>query len=327
MSEDPYLAKLKEQARAAAPAAPPKPPAELPQPLPEAPAPPNRRRRSYRDRRALAFWQSEVVNDFIRRQISGDDQIAPASHFSEMLGDAHRNGSGVSLRAGDPQLESDLLRNRACRSLTILGGSAESLDYARARVPDDLRSKLLFEQVDPIKFSPPKPLTLVVANSALHRVPNPDALVERVNEWLTPGGMVYVDEFVGPNRFQWTDTQLEIVNQLLACLPDELRIDLAGERDELKNEIARPDLERFSRDHPTEAVASAEIKKALDTHLEPVSVRPYGGAIFHQLFARIMGNFVRRPEVVRLILELDAILTDRGVVESDYLWAAYRKPA
>ena len=40
-----------------------------------------------------------------------------------------------------------------------------------------------------------------------------------------------------------------------------------------------------------------------------------------------MGNFVRRPEVVRLILEFDAILTERGVIGSDYLWAAYRKPA
>nr|MDQ3725902.1 hypothetical protein [Actinomycetota bacterium] len=62
----------------------------------------------------------------------------------------------------------------------------------------------------------------------------------------------------------------------------------------------------------------------LDAHLEPITVKPYGGAIFHQLFARIMGNFARRPELVRLILEFDAILTDLGTVESDYLWAAYR---
>ncbi|HKO37302.1 MAG TPA: hypothetical protein VJU14_02930 [Solirubrobacterales bacterium] len=29
----------------------------------------------------------------------------------------------------------------------------------------------------------------------------------------------------------------------------------------------------------------------------------------------------------RLVLEFDAILTDLGAVESDYLWAAYRRPA
>ena len=182
-----------------------------------------------------------------------------------------------------------------------------------------------YEHADPLAFDPGEPVGLVVANSVLHRVEDPGAVVERLAGWLAPGGMVYVDEFVGPDRFQWTDTQLEIVNQLLSCLPEELRLDLAGERGEQKVEIARPDRERFARDHPNEAVASSRIREALDAHLEPVEVRPYGGAIFHQLFARIMGNFVRRPEVIRLILELDAILTDRDVVGSDYLWAAYRK--
>ena len=108
--------------------------------------------------------------------------------------------------------------------------------------------------------------------------------------------------------------------------PEELRVDLAGAGDKPKTEIGRPDREASSRDHPHEAVAGSRIRAALDARTEPVEARPYGGAVFHQLFARIMGNFVRRPELVRLILELDAILTDNGVVASDYLWAAYRRP-
>ena len=143
--------------------------------------------------------------------------------------------------------------------MTVLDSSAERLDYARARIPDELRQKVQFERGDPFEYAPAQPLALIVANSVLHRFADPAALVSRMADWLAPGGMVYVDEFVGPDRFQWTDAQLEIVNQLLACLPEELRLDLAGEPGVVKTEIGRPDLERFSRDHPSEAVASSRI--------------------------------------------------------------------
>ena len=66
------------------------------------------------------------------------------------------------------------------------------------------------------------------ANSYLHRVEDPAEVIGRIASWLTPDGMVYVDEFVGPDRFQWAETQIEIVNRLLSALPDELRMDLAG---------------------------------------------------------------------------------------------------
>ncbi len=193
------------------------------------------------------------------------------------------------------------------------------------RVPEDLRGKVEFAQADLLGYEPPEPPTVVVAVSALHRLPDPDAAVARIAQWLAPSGLLYVDEFVGPDRFQWTERQIEIVNRLLACLPEELRRDLSN-RGATKTEIGRPDPERFTRDHPTEAVSPTRIRPALDAHLAPVAIKPYGGAVFHQLFARIMGNFARRPELVRLILEFDAILTDLGAVESDYLWAAYRRP-
>ena len=323
-AEDPFLAKLKQRARetpveeAGEPREPELQEAEAaPDTTPPTPV---------RDRRAVAFWQSDVCGAHIRRRISGDADVSPAAHFASLLEDEHRVACAVSLRAGDPKLELELLRRNACREITLIDGSTEKLDYARARVDEDLRERVGFEAADLLSFEPRQPPGIVVASSALHRVDDPDAVVARIADWLAPGGIVYVDEFVGPDRFQWTDAQIEIVNRLLACLPEELRVDLAGAGDKPKTEIGRPDRERFSRDHPHEAVAGSRIRAALDAHLEPVEARPYGGAVFHQLFARIMGNFVRRPELVRLILELDAILTDNGVVASDYLWAAYRRP-
>lgn len=331
--EDDFLAKLKERARESAPEQPGAAAAAVepaPQPArgprrPRSARPATEPRHSYRDRRAVAFWQSEVVEAHVHRRISGEPGLAPAAFFAGLVDEAHRGANGISLRAGDPALELALLRNRACATIAFVDPSAERLEYARARVPEDLLEKVRFEKADPVAYEPAEAPGLVVSSSALHRVEDPRALIARFGGWLPPGGMVYVDEFVGPDRFQWTDAQIEIVNRLLARLPQEYRVDLAADSGAVKEEIGRPNRERFARDHPHEAVAPAQIRAALDAELEPVEVRPYGGAVFHQLFARIMGNFVRRPEVVELILELDAILTDHGVVTSDYLWAAYQR--
>jgi hypothetical protein len=325
VSGDPFLERLKERAKRPGatepePASPPAaaPPARASEP---APAP------DQADRRALAFWQSPVANAFIRERISGDGEVSPAGFFASLADESVRGGPALSLRAGDTKLECELLRLGACAKMTILGATPERREYFGARIPDELRARVDLEHAEAPDFTPPEPLTVVIANSSLHRSADPDALVARIGEWLAPGGMVYVDEFVGPDRFQWTDAQIEIVNQLLASLPQELRRDLANESNGVKSEIGRPDPQRFARDHPTEAVAGERIRAALDANLEAVALRPYGGAIYHQLFARIMGNFADRPELVRAILAFDAILTERGVVDSDYLWAAYRKPS
>lgn len=314
MSDDPFLARLK--ARSAQAPAPAKAPEEPRRRVRRAPA-------ASSDRRAVAFWQSEIAQAHIRRRITGDEETPPTRFFAGLLDESLRGGTAVVLRGGDPGLAVELLREGACARATIVDDSRDRLDYTRARVPEDLRAQVELARADPLAFEPEQPPTVVAGVSALHRLPDPDAAIRRIAQWLAPGGLVYVDEFVGPDRFQWSERQVEIVNRLLACLPEELRRDLAN-RGEVKVEIGRPDPERFARDHPEEAVAPGRIRTALDQHLEPVVVRPYGGAVFHQLFARIMGNFARRPELVRLVLEFDAILTDLGAIDSDYLWAVYR---
>ncbi len=52
---------------------------------------------------------------------------------------------------------------------------------------------------------------------------------------------------------------------------------------------------------------------------------PYGGAVVHQLFSRIMGNFADRPDLVGVLMEVDALLTDTGVLRSDYVWGVWRR--
>jgi SAM-dependent methyltransferase len=273
----------------------------------------------------LAFWQSPVVRAAINRRISGDSEIAPEAHLVAAHGPAIPAPYALSLRAGDARLEVALVTSGACQRVTGLDGEEPRAQSANASVPENLRERIRFQQGELLEWAPEEPLGAVIARSVLHRQQDLDAVLDHVRAVLVPGGLVFVEEFVGPARFQWTDAQLEVVNRLLACLPDELLIDLAADDGRRKRSVNRPRPASHAAANPHDAVCSDRILGGLDARFERVEVHLYGGAVYHQLFSRIMGNFAAQPDLVRVLVEFDAILTDIGVLSSDYVWGVWRR--
>jgi SAM-dependent methyltransferase len=272
-----------------------------------------------------AFWQSPVARAAINHRVTGDPAVSPESHLAERHGSAIPVPQALSLRASDGRLEAALVRSGACASITGLDGDERRVQSANAGVPGSLREQIRFEHGDLLGWTPGEPLGAVIARSVLHRQLDLDAALDRIDAILAPGGLVFVDEFVGPARFQWTDDQLAAINRMLACLPDELLAEVGGEKGQYKRLVGRPNPASHAASNPDDAVCSDRIMAGLDERFERVEVHLYGGALYHQLFARIMGNFAAQPELVRVLMELDALLTDLGVLSSDYVWGVWRK--
>jgi SAM-dependent methyltransferase len=273
----------------------------------------------------LAFWQNPIARASINRRVTGDPQLAPEIYLARRHGSSVTAPLAVSLRASNARLEIALLESGPCDRVIGMHEKQERVDYANGKVPEPLRKRIRFEQGDFSNWEAPEPVGAVVARSVLHRHADLDALLDRIASVLAPGGLVFVDEYVGPARSQWTDAQLEIINRLLARLPEELLVELTSDDGRLKRSAGRPDAERWAAANPHEMVCSERIVAGLDEHFERVEVSLYGGAIIHQLFSRIMGNFASRPELVDVLMELDALLTDGGVVASDYVWGVWRR--
>jgi SAM-dependent methyltransferase len=311
---DPFLERLQAHAQAIRerpPVAPPRPVAAT------APRPDQ-----------LAFWQSPIVRAAINRRVSGDPAVAPELYLAQRHAPAVPAPQALSLRASDVRLEAALVENELCKcqGVTGLDGEDARAQSANAGVPKALRQCIRFQQGDLSTFEPPEPLGAVISRSFLHRQGDLDAAIDRIGAILAPGGLVFVDEFVGPARFQWTDAQLHAINRLLARLSDELLVDLSARDGRHKRSVERPNVDAAAAANPHDAVCSDRIVAALDARLQRVEVSLYGGAIYHQLFTRIMGNFTSQPELVSVLMECDALLTDAGVVASDYVWGVWRKP-
>jgi SAM-dependent methyltransferase len=274
----------------------------------------------------LSFWQSQVVREALNRRITGDARLTPEADVARRYAGSLPAPLAISLRAGDVQLEVAMVQEGGCERVVGLDPDPERADLANLRVPAALREQIRFRSASLDDWSPDAPVGGVLARSVLHRQAGLEGILDRVREVLAPGGLLIVDDYVGPARFQWSDAQLEIINRLLACLPRDLLTDLTAADGRSKRRVERPDAAGFAAAHPTEAVRSSEILACLDARFERVEVRPYGGAIYHQLFSRIMGNFTDRPDLVRVLMEADALLTEAGAVPSDYLWGVWRRP-
>src|SRR5262249_17819962 len=102
------------------------------------------------------------------------------------------------------------------------------------------------------------------------------------------GGVFHVCEFVGPDRFQWTDLQLQEMTAWLQSLPERYRITADGL---VKTVVARPTIDEMIAYDPSEAVRSSSIERLLAERFEILERRPLGGTLVMMGLAAIAHNF------------------------------------
>lgn len=124
---------------------------------------------------------------------------------------------------------------------------------------------------------------------SLHHFDHLAQTAGRLAALLEPGGLLVVDEFVGPTRFQWTDGQLRAADALLAELPPERRRLPDGR---VKQRVVRPSRLSMVLDDPSEAVDASSLLPAIRGAFDIVEERPYGGTVLHIALSGIAHNFL-----------------------------------
>lgn len=115
---------------------------------------------------------------------------------------------------------------------------------------------------------------------------------------LRPGGLLIMDEYVGPSRFQWTSTRLRAANALLAALPEPHRILPDGR---IKRRVVRPSRLAMRLDNPSEAAESSDLMPALHRRFTILEEHPYG-SILHLALRGIACNFLAGdPDTARAV--------------------------
>ena len=256
---------------------------------------------------------------------SGDPAVThfeyvAARHLGEGL-------SALSLGCGDGAEELQWAASGRFKQIVGIDLTPEVIETANANAASSPYAEILNFRVENAEtlVIAPESLDAVIFEHALHHFKPVRTVLERVHRWLRPDGLVLVNEFVGPTRFQWTERQLEVANALLNLLPSHLRRDVNGR---VRTRVVAPSQLAMRMD-PSEAIESSEILPLLDELFERVELRRMGGTLGHLVFARIAQNFSEDDSEARrwadLVFESEDLLMDSGDIASDFVVGVWRR--
>lgn len=272
-------------------------------------------------------WEFIEV-EHIRPQVSGDKSVYYLQHFFRNHLPSMPVERALSLGCGGGNLERALIQLKAARHIDAFDASPESIRIAtelaeKEGMGDRIRYKVA--DINRLELEPGA-YDFVVAKMSLHHFEDLDHVYAQIRRSLKPGGVFMFNEFVGPTRFQWSELQLALVNNLLQTLPERHRRSaLSGE---VLADIARPTIEEMIRLDPTEAVNSSQIISSLERHFEILEHRKYGGTLLHLLLNHVMVNFDLADEVqaslLKMIFLFERTLVEQKVLDSDFCYVVAR---
>ena len=269
----------------------------------------------------LVWTSSPVVRRYLHELVSGDPNCdwltwVEAVHFAPRLDRA------LVLGCGSGWLERALAQRGRFRSIVACDFAAETVSRAREAAEEEGFSSSIDYRVVDLENEelPAGPFDAVIANDVLHHITGLEPLYTRIHGALAPGGKLVFNEYVGPNRFQYSDAHMEVVNRYLRVLPDRLRWDPIVGRTLRKRE--RVDAKQLVIDDPTEAVRSEDVLPLARKFFRVEKEYAYGGGLLNPLLFGIVTNFrAGDPWDDMLLSRLCAAeqrLTDSGEIEPDF---------
>jgi SAM-dependent methyltransferase len=225
----------------------------------------------------------------------------------------------LSLCCGDGAHEIQLYNSGQVRSVNGFDISEGAIEQAIKRFEDAGAPKdsYWFGVRDVNRLQLEGKFDLILSTGALHHTTNLEELLAKVEDLLEPTGYFVIVEFIGPNRFQWTDRQIEIANKILEVLDPYY----------LKNghrvTFERPSIESMLRTDPSEAVRSAEVYTLVKKQFAARYERFYNGTLLHQLHPLLRSEFANHQRrdfdsIVRLLLLMEDLLVKNDVLRSDF---------
>ena len=211
---------------------------------------------------------------------------------------------GISVACGNGLIELNLVRRGIVERFECFDFAEQRIAVGRAKAEKaGLGDRIGYHASDAFAEVPGSgEFDFVHWRNALHHMPDTRAALAWSARCLAPGGVLYLDDYVGPSRFQYTDAQMAVFNDVLAALPQRLLARPAPREGYFPPRLERPVEEDVIRVDPSEAADSENIMPALREIFPEADVVPVSGGLFQAGLHDVIGNF--HPERDRGLLQL-----------------------
>lgn len=251
---------------------------------------------------AADFWNREVqapthvpwmghpeIRAYINESISGSIHGWPFDWFAQTY-PGRKFDRGLSIGCGTGPLERPLIERGLCRRIDAFDGSVGSLAVARQEADrQKLRGLHYFASNFNEPVLPRAYYDIVFFHQSLHHVAKLEKLMRGVRRALKPDGLLYLDEYIGPSRHEWSDETFAVYRELYRTeIPREWR---------LYDELPLP----IQADDPSEAIRSGEIMEQLELGFDVEHFRGFGGNILSVMYPALRTEIVPHEFVRSMI--------------------------
>jgi SAM-dependent methyltransferase len=239
-------------------------------------------------------WQAEPqCREAINRRVSGDPQAWPLVAFQWYI--RRRFRRGLSLGSGLGNLERAARRINLCDEIEGVDASEVSLDIARARASEEGLAGISYRAGDlnSLRLQRAR-YDVVFFHASLHHVYSIERLLAQVERAMTPDGVLFLEEWVGPSRTEWNAARLAKMRALYAELPESWRV----------GPVLQPPI---VVDDPSEAIRSSAILPAVRRLFHVIEERPYGGHLVAVILSQLCRDKVSDADRQALIGRLLAL--------------------
>jgi len=230
----------------------------------------------------------------------------------------------LSVGCGEGSLERHLATLNAFKGLDAVDISPERVEKARekAREYNITGINYFIQNIETENF-PQKDYDAIFYNMSLHHMFHMETIICKTIDSLKPNGFLFINEYVGPNRFEFSNREQEVIQSLYSLIPEKYRYSLAEQNfGYLKSQVSLPNPSEVANVDPSEAVCSKEIIPTLQKYCNIIELNKIGGTVLQFLLQNIAGHFREDdPEsvsILNLILKAEEILIDIGDLESHF---------
>ena len=250
-------------------------------------------------------------------------------HWLEHVVENHLGGTDAGNRVltvgcGDGALD---------RRFSEIGGFAHldgvdlapgAIDAAKAAASDQGLTHLHYRVLDIEGADPPTPpYDAIVFSSSLHHIGDLEGVLERCSQALVEGGLLVVNEYVGPNRFELDPREADVIQGAFKLIPERYRRSLWWENlGEVLTEAPLPDPVAVASEDPSEAIRSSEIPERVADAFDVLEDNPIGGTLLQFGLHTIAGHFSEGdPEslsIIGMLFEIEDALIAAGEISSHF---------
>jgi len=274
----------------------------------------------------LHWWEDPTTIRHINRLVSGQDLNDLHAGFHQRILDLLPEGQttirALSVGCGTGSKEMALIEAAAgrysfeFRCFDVAPAAIEAAcQQARAK---GLDGQISFTLADAFHCELDGEWDLVYWNNALHHMLDTRRAIQWSRDRLKIGGLLAIDDYVGPNQFQWSDATIQRATELLQSLPARYLTDPTNPPHTLRTAGGKPPLASVIATDPTEAADSKAIvpalKQAFPDHLDLI---PTGGLAYLICLDGLFENF-QSPDELRSLQEL---------LDQDAAWGRDRETA